>query len=530
MGKPTRIAVTFFLASIACLAALASGIGYMAMKQDSLARDNQILMAHGGINQMAETLKTFASDYGNWDDLYVHIPSDDDEWFESNVATAVESNKVLDFLLILDKDRKPFRGWNANGTGKSDVSFVETGFLEQFNILFKDDPKGQIDARTAVMTLAGEDYLVAAANIVTISADTPFDKQRQPKLLVGYKLSGDRIVQLGKTYLLEDLTYDSNPLAGLASLNGADGYPMGSLKWTPDTPGTNTLKRAIVPISGLALLILGLGAVFAWRGDRITSSMAKREAEAQLAAEAALQALARKGRMEQLGQLTATVAHEIRNPLGSIRTSAFLVERKVRGLGLAIEPMLARINTGVTRCDDIITQLLDFSRSTPIQSRIEDLDSWLEKLLTEEAAKLSDKVSVCAELGLNGECVAFDGSRLSRAIINLVSNAAEAQLGKDSAQKTGGDPPMIWVRTQSTMRGIEIVVEDNGPGISAETILKIMEPLFTTKSFGTGLGLPAVDNIMRQHGGGLEVSSELGKGAKFTAWLPAVDAALAKAA
>ena len=70
-------------------------------------------------------------------------------------------------------------------------------------------------------------------------------------------------------------------------------------------------------------------------------------------------------------------------------------------------------------------------------------------------------------------------------------------------------------------RGAELIVADNGPGISPENLKKILEPLFTTKNFGTGLGLPAVQNILQQHGGGLDIASKEGEGATFTAWFPA---------
>jgi two-component system, sporulation sensor kinase E len=80
----------------------------------------------------------------------------------------------------------------------------------------------------------------------------------------------------------------------------------------------------------------------------------------------------------------------------------------------------------------------------------------------------------------------------------------------------------IVVKTALVKSVIEISVIDNGPGISEENMHKIMEPLFTTKSFGVGLGLPAVQKIMQQHGGGLRVASTPGRGAEFTAWMPIV--------
>ena len=82
------------------------------------------------------------------------------------------------------------------------------------------------------------------------------------------------------------------------------------------------------------------------------------------------------------------------------------------------------------------------------------------------------------------------------------------------------ETPVITVTTKLTVRGAEISVTDNGPGISADNLPKIREPLFTTKNFGTGLGLSAVEQILEQHGGGLDIDSVEGKGANFTLWLP----------
>ena len=232
-------------------------------------------------------------------------------------------------------------------------------------------------------------------------------------------------------------------------------------------------------------------------------------------------ALVSKGRMEQLGQLTATIAHELRNPLGAVRTSTFLIERKIKGKNLGFEPQLARINNGVSRCDDIITQLLDFSRSRPLAARPADLDDWLAKTVEEEARQLSSAVAIECVLNLQGQEVPFDPARLQRAIINLLSNAAEAMVGKgDDPSRFETKFPKILVRTDVVNEFAVIRVKDNGPGISAENLEKIREPLFTTKSFGTGLGLPAVEQIITQHSGKFEIISKLGAGAEFIIYLP----------
>ena len=249
----------------------------------------------------------------------------------------------------------------------------------------------------------------------------------------------------------------------------------------------------------------------------------KELADNMLQLQEAQSALVKKGRMEQMGQLTATIAHELRNPLGAVRTSVYLIERKLKGKGFDVDPQIQRINNGVVRCDNIITQLLDFSRSKNLSCKSNDLDKWLQSIVEEECKQLSAAVTVTCILGLNDQLVPFDGARLQRAIVNLISNAAEAMVGNgDVALPNANAAPEIIVSTFYEGENVAIRIADNGPGIAPEFLDKILEPLFTTKSFGTGLGLPAIEQIASQHGGRLEVSSNLGEGAVFTLLLPRV--------
>jgi signal transduction histidine kinase len=231
--------------------------------------------------------------------------------------------------------------------------------------------------------------------------------------------------------------------------------------------------------------------------------------------------LVKKGRMEQLGQLIATIAHEVRNPLGAIRTTAFMIERKISGRGLGLEGHLQRINNSVNRCDTIISQLLDFSRTKQINSAPIMLDDWLAKMVREEASRFPTNILIECALGLDSQSVNFDPTRMQRAVVNILNNASEALLGQQDPTVTGSQlHHHIWVSTKRVGDFAVIRIADNGPGISAEYIEKIREPLFTTKSFGTGLGIPAVEQVVNQHGGKLDISSEVGRGAVFTIYLP----------
>jgi len=240
--------------------------------------------------------------------------------------------------------------------------------------------------------------------------------------------------------------------------------------------------------------------------------------------------LLKKGRMEQLGQLTATIAHELRNPLGAVRNSAFLLERKARGKGLDVESQVARINKSVQRCDDIITQLIDFSRLKKVVTRPDNLDRWLARTVESLAAQVPDVIRIECVLGLDDKDVPFDSSRLERAIANLMNNAAEAMVDERAgSMKLAVPHPCIVVSTFLEDGMACLRVTDNGPGIAPDLLEKVKEPLFTTKSFGTGLGLPAVEQIAIQHDGRLTVEAAPGGGCCVTIRLP-VQARLGEAA
>ncbi len=226
-------------------------------------------------------------------------------------------------------------------------------------------------------------------------------------------------------------------------------------------------------------------------------------------------------KMAQLGQLAATVAHDIRNPLGSIRTSTFLMRRKYINEHPEMEKQIGRIEKGIERCETIISDLLGFTRTPELKKEMINLDQWIVDFVHEQAMEMSRKISFECALGLEDKEVLADTGQLSRAITNFLSNASEAMIGKgEHKPENPTENPTITITTALTDRGVEISVTDNGPGFSPENLKKALDPLFTTKKYGTGLGLPAIEKIFEQHGGGLEIKSIPGYGATITGWFP----------
>jgi signal transduction histidine kinase len=243
----------------------------------------------------------------------------------------------------------------------------------------------------------------------------------------------------------------------------------------------------------------------AMRADRIEAEKIEIE-RARLAAETEL---LKSERLSVLGQLTATVAHELRNPLSAIRNTLFTVKELAAGGGVKLDRPIARMERSIERCDRIISDLLEYTRNRELNRTRLRFDIWLADLLAEQAIPAT--IALSTELGAARAVVAADSDRIRRVVINLVENAAQAlsELPADCEKR-------ITVRTFLAAGRLVLAIEDTGPGIPPENLSRIFEPLFSTKSFGTGLGLPTVKQIVNQHGGIIAVDSELGRGTCVT--------------
>jgi PAS domain S-box-containing protein len=247
-------------------------------------------------------------------------------------------------------------------------------------------------------------------------------------------------------------------------------------------------------------------------GRDVTSEVAaevelqRRVEERTAALKAAQGDLLRKERLSALGQLTATMAHELRNPLSAIRNTLFAVKETAAAKEVSLDRPLGRIERSVERCDRIISDLLDFTRIKALHRAAVAPDAWLDELLSEQ--RLPPDIAL--ERKFAADCtVEIDAEQMRRVVINLVENAAQAI--PDSAAER-----RITVSTARVGESFEMVVEDTGSGIPSDILSKVFEPLFSTKSFGTGLGLPVVKQIIEQHGGSIAIASEPGKGTRVT--------------
>jgi PAS domain S-box-containing protein len=225
--------------------------------------------------------------------------------------------------------------------------------------------------------------------------------------------------------------------------------------------------------------------------------------------------LVKKERLATLGQLTATVSHELRNPLGAMRPSLYLIRKKVPEGDKKIDQAIIRIDRNIERCDNIIDELLDFTRITSLSKQETIVNHWLDAVL--EEMNIPHNVELVKHYLDDEIHLTIDKGRFRRAIINIVENAYQAIL-----ERTDDRSPRLDIYIRSTQDGVAFVVEDNGIGIPEDVKQRMFEPLYSTKGFGVGLGMSTVKQIMQQHGGSVEVESDPGEGTSVTLWLPRV--------
>jgi PAS domain S-box-containing protein len=226
--------------------------------------------------------------------------------------------------------------------------------------------------------------------------------------------------------------------------------------------------------------------------------------------------LVRKERLAALGKLTGTVSHELRNPLGAMRTSLATIRKLARGGEPILERSVEILDNSVSRCDSIISDLLDYSRVRDLAPSVTVVDEWLNALLDEY--QMPPGITLCRELGA-GAIIALDRDRLSQVVNNLLDNACQAMLAEDNAAP-GDAERRVTVATSLSGGRVELSVSDTGPGIPPAELEKVFEPLYSTKAFGVGLGLPLVRQIVEQHGGRIEADRTVGHGTRMVLWLP----------
>ncbi|HMK50883.1 MAG TPA: ATP-binding protein, partial [Thermodesulfobacteriota bacterium] len=216
-------------------------------------------------------------------------------------------------------------------------------------------------------------------------------------------------------------------------------------------------------------------------------------------------------KLDALSEMAADIAHEIRNPLSSIKGASSLLANELKNLN---QPKIQGYHTIITeeieRLNNILTNFQDLTKPLKIEKDSISINEVIQK-----TAKLAEmgtpNLEIRLELSSKLPVVQADASFLKQVFLNLIKNATEAcGPGGELEIKTASDPP--WIK---------ISFSDNGPGVPPELVNRIFEPFFTTKSSGMGVGLAICQRIIQAHAGRMEINNRLPTGTQFNIFLPA---------
>lgn len=271
----------------------------------------------------------------------------------------------------------------------------------------------------------------------------------------------------------------------------------------------------------LAAMVVNRFMVESRRQTQRYQELAETLAETNRQLEQAQEEARRSERLAALGQLSAGLAHEIRNPLGVIKGSAEMLTQKLKDTNPLATELAGYISSETNRLSALVTRFLDFARPLHADLVPQEITTILDRALTDVATLWKGKsVRVEKEYEPNLPLVAMDENLCEQAFLNIIQNA------HDAMSDTGGVLRVTAKRVQHETRdGVEVRIEDTGPGVPPELREQIFNPFMTTKKTGVGLGLSIVSKIMDGHHGFVRVEDRSqGSGARFVMFFPAAGA------
>ncbi len=294
-------------------------------------------------------------------------------------------------------------------------------------------------------------------------------------------------------------------------------YPaMQEYELTPEAFGLLALR---ILFFFLAAMVVNRFAQQSQHQMQLYRELAERLAETNRRLEQAQAEARRSERLAALGQLSAGLAHEIRNPLGVIKGSAEMLTQKLQASDELARELAGYISTEVNRLSALVTEFLDFARPLHAQPHPAHLTALLDRVLQIVAGRFAGKpgqlVRVERHYASELPLVPLDESLCEQAFLNLVQNAYEAMEDRGGTLQVD-----VQLARKDDRDGVEIRLADTGPGVPEELREEIFNPFVTTKKTGVGLGLSIVSKIVDGHGGSIQVENSPSGGAVFTLFFP----------
>ncbi|MEM6333549.1 MAG: ATP-binding protein [Planctomycetota bacterium] len=263
-----------------------------------------------------------------------------------------------------------------------------------------------------------------------------------------------------------------------------------------------------------------------WWGRRIEHRVRDAEARARAAE-----------RLAEIGTMTSGLAHEIKNPLSTLGLNAQLLEEDLDDIAAAVDNPDARdrlarshrrfetLRRELARLREILEDFLRFAGRIKLDRRPARLNTVVEELIDFfEPQAQADGIRLQTQLDADPDAADLDATLLKQALLNLMINAVQAMADARATHEPHGGADLLMIRTDRERRAgqtlLRIDVIDTGPGMPDDVRQRVFEPYFSTKTAGTGLGLPTTRRIVEEHGGTIAVHAEPGQGTDFSITLP----------
>lgn len=228
----------------------------------------------------------------------------------------------------------------------------------------------------------------------------------------------------------------------------------------------------------------------------------------------------RAERLAALGQLSAGLAHEIRNPLGVIKGSADLLNRKVARSEPLVAELAGYISSEVNRLNALVVRFLDFARPSRLDLSRQNIPEIVDRAVEAATASFPNTgVRIAREYSPNVPEIPADPQLCEQVFVNLITNAIQAMQAQDGAAEKSLRLAVV-PETSNGEPGVGVIVEDTGPGVPPESREQIFNPFFTSKKDGVGLGLSIVAKIVDDHRGRIRLEENTPHGARFHVFLP----------
>ncbi len=290
MSHPIAGRITFNLVAgiVVTIVTVISGVAWMAYRQNDQAAEQTRTMVMGGVDAMHTRVQGLANDYSWWEEAYDAYGRSDKEWIEANIGTGIIDTQIADFLAIISPEHELMYGWWTPADAPNSETVMSPKLIEKIEELIRTAPIENNAARSSYVQTSAGTLLFAVSRIAPVSKVDTVDPKNLPVLVMGFYLSNQRLSELGRSFLINDLRLEREDAAHSAKdfpeIRDIYGNVIGRFVWTPPTPGFAVLRNVVAPIAGGLLVFCLIAMWTVLRARRLALSQALSEHQAITAA------------------------------------------------------------------------------------------------------------------------------------------------------------------------------------------------------------------------------------------------------